>query len=132
MRQIKYRGKRVDNGGWVCGTPTYHPCGTVTITTSAARYGHEATEGVRFKVIPETVGQYTGKRDRHGVEMYRHDTVVTRNEEGFRIDHGYIEYCEERAAYMCYLNGSWVADLTTRGLEVTGNIHNKEATNEDN
>jgi hypothetical protein len=64
MREILFRGKRVDNGEWVEGFLDYSPVNTCFLIhvvgdippTMSEPGGDVYSE--RFEVIPETVGQY--------------------------------------------------------------------------
>lgn len=60
MREIKFRGKRLDNGEWVFGDIWQHN-GRVDIVNDRA---------TAFPVDPETVGQYAGLPDREGEDIY--------------------------------------------------------------
>ena len=60
MREILFRGKRLDNGEWVCGSLSmeyYAECGSVMISP---------TSDTCYKVAPETIGQFTGVIDKNG------------------------------------------------------------------
>lgn len=72
-REIKFRGKRVINGGWVYGRYIYGE-GAYIITNDQMNYcvisliEHLSCEC--YEVIPSTVGQFTGLLDKNGKEIY--------------------------------------------------------------
>lgn len=67
MREIKFRGKRKDNGEWVYGDLQHHWDG-VQCRISDYCGGNP--------VDPSTVGQYTGLKDRNGRDIYEGDVVI--------------------------------------------------------
>jgi uncharacterized phage protein (TIGR01671 family) len=101
MREIKFRGLTKDRKKWLIGDLN-HINGEVYIfeRDSVCLDSIDA-----FEVIPETIGQYTGLKDKNGKEIFEGDLV------NFRAN-----YTSKKAGYM---NGEIV--ITSFSLE----IHNE-------
>lgn len=136
-REIKFRGKRMDNGEWVNGY--------------LANSGHQINPHIEFwwiaqnrydygtifderscddtfiwhRVEPNTIGQYTGLKDKNGKEIYEgdivdavfeEDGVIIRNRAQVVFDNGCwgIKWQEFKTTDYLYDDIEW--------LEVIGNI----------
>lgn len=68
MREIKFRAKRLDNREWICGDLHLH-----------SPFPHiHSTRGDKAKINTNTIGQFTGLRDKNGKEIYEGDVLFVR------------------------------------------------------
>lgn len=131
MREILFRGKRVDNGEWVegyyvCVGNKYHYIlsGKIDLLNGV---GFE-----KYEVIPETVSQYPGLTDKNGKKTFEH-AIVTDKKTGIVgvIVSGIYEECPEYYAdhngyYIKWIDKSFKPQLNfwcrNKYIEVIGNI----------
>ena len=123
MRDIIFRGKRTDNGEWVCGnlfipdkedTPTQ-----ICIGTNIVR--------ITYDIISETVGQYTGFTDKCCRKIFEGDIV--------RFDYTGVNKGVNGTATVIFQNGQFgvlwgwhkefvpLTGFCNTTIEAIGNMH---------
>ena len=146
MREILFRGKRVNDGEWVFGyymnaKHHWNKLGVHEdwILCNACQNGGWFTLLNKYAVDPSTVGQYTGLIDKNGVKIFEGDIVTFEDAvadyEGYHDDvflnRGEVTYTE-RGMCLYFTNRQVVVmdDLFYKGTadcEVVGNIYDNPA-----
>ena len=118
MREILFRGKRIDNGEWLFGDLRHIFHGEYR--THIVDNSNGLNNGVcGLEVASSTVGQFTGLTDRNGVKIFEGDIVRY----GQR---GKVEYNSGSAQFtLNFTNSTYEGfdKIPFCDCEVLGNIH---------
>lgn len=145
MRDISFRGKRMDTGEWVCGDLIREPYGTCiqyVIETKPCGAGaperKPTTQRHKATIDPATVGQLVKVTKK--ARFYEGDIITSRRypfqDNGNYVYHGVIEWSNEDLAFFLVLRladferrgisngiGELLSGYTLEGFYKLGNIH---------
>ena len=127
MREILFRGKRIDNGEWVEGfyyKAKYYKTDTELSDYITIPHPDEMYRGSdHILVEPETVGQFTGLYDKYGKRIFEGDIINCYTLSRVRdYENSVVRWNEVLLCFMAGRNslyGGHAADI----YEVIGNIH---------
>lgn len=74
IENIKFKAKRLDGKGWVCGY-FYEENGNTYIIENRQKES-KLNRNLTYQVDPSTVCQFTGLKDKNGVEVWEHDLLT--------------------------------------------------------
>jgi len=118
MREILFRGKRVDNGEWVEGSLIVTDYGYGTMHYFI-QYKVVGFQYFKSEVIPESVGQFIEALDKNGNKIFEGDILLTDTIPQF------VKFNQSLACWGVAQNNDSATISIDKSWIIIGNIHDK-------
>ncbi|EHS1874591.1 hypothetical protein MO224_001263 [Listeria monocytogenes] len=129
MREIEFRGKRIDNGEWVYGNLMQFEDSATFIFAderkgaSTLTYAHFIINNMHA-IDEKTLGQYTGLKDKNGKKIFEGDIVNCKFFDRMVGDiTGVINFIDCVWAVSDFKNKRLYQLIDVDNIEIIGNIH---------
>lgn len=139
MREILFRGKRIDNGEWAYGSlieqnnPEYH---TYIVRSFLAEIDKENIDVTNLDIVevdPNTVGQYNGMLDKNGTKIFGGD-ILDFSDRSDGDGYGVVVYDTNETEFGIVYDSIYEGlgrQYHSRNIEVVGNIFDNPGLLED-
>lgn len=125
MREIIFRGKRLDNGKWVNGMICQYHEGISAKIIHNTFGAYE--DGMAYCVDPSTIGQYTGLTDKTGRRIFEGDILRRKVKYPGEIPKHIVEWEDKSLMFVLRQCGkkSYTDFTIMKGVEweIIGNVH---------